>query len=269
MATDFTLFRRRTEVEVAGKVFTLPPFDIEFDFPFSDKSDANNGSLSIYNLSKETLTKLVRKLPIQVRAGYRDFNGTVFLGCIERVKTSPDGVDSKTEITVGDSSSVLIRHRTNKTWKAGIKASQVAKDIIRDMGLTVGDLDFPKDTAYIGGKTFTTGSKTALEELARDCGLKLHINKGLVYMRPKVKGDKTAVLLTYETGLIATPEPVEDTDGKNTGGFKVISLMNHLITTDSIIKIESSTANGWYRVTQGSYKSSSSDHVVEFEVRPT
>jgi len=257
-------FGRVTELTVAGMLFRSPPLTIEFDLPFSDSPSANVGNVKIYNLSDETVAKMSRDAPVVVQAGYEGDVGTVAIGTIEEVTTKWQGVDKVTTLLVGDGTAQWLTARVNKTWREGVKASEVARDIIGLLGLSVGRIELPEDVVYPSGCTFSTGAKTALEVLAEDCGAKLHVTRQAVYLLPPEATERVGVLWTAETGLLDSPEP----SSQRPGAFRVRALLQHLVTTDSMVEIRSRTASGNFRVVEGRHRSSTKEHVTEALVVP-
>ena len=257
-------FGRIVKVTVAGLLFESPPFTVEFELPFSDGSEADVSNIKLYNLSDETTKKIAKGDPVVVQAGYEGDVGTVALGTIEEATTAWQGVDKITTLLVGDGTNQWLTARVNRTWRQGVKASEIAKDIIDLLGLSVGQLKLPNDAAYPSGKTFATGAKTALEEIARDCGAKLHVTRQAIYLVPPDRFERVGVVLTADTGLLDSPEPVT----KPEGGYKIRTLLQHRITTDAMVEIRSRTANGQFRVIEGRHRSSMKEHVTEATVVP-
>lgn len=94
----------------------------------------------------------------------------------------------------------------------------------------------------------------------------MYINKGRIFIRDENKGTETGFLLNSDTGLISSPEKVEEEkDGQKIIKYKVQSLLNHKIGVDSLIKIESKTINGNYRVESGVH---TGDFITEMIVVP-
>jgi hypothetical protein len=264
------LFGRKTVVAVAGLTFEAPPYAIHFELPFSDTSDANTGHVSIYNLSPETMQQLKKGTEVVVSAGYQDLHGIVFTGTIVTALPRVEDMDVITDITIGDGADVWLTARTNNTWKKETLVSTIVTDIItKDLKMTIGEVKPAFNWSYSRGKSFHCPSKNALEQLAKDSGSKLHILKRVVYFRPKEVGKETGLLLDQNSGLVGVPEPIAPKDPKAKVTYKVTALMNHMITTDAIIRITSKTTkDGYFLVKRGKYVSNDSDHYVEFEAVP-
>ena len=72
----------------------------------------------------------------------------------------------------------------------------------------MGQLKLPNDVAYPSGKTFATGAKTALEEIARTVGGKSSGDLASNIPVPRTGLSGWVYVLTADTGLLDSPEPV-------------------------------------------------------------
>lgn len=257
-------FGRVIEVAMAGKLFTSPPLTIELDLPFSESSAANVGEIKLYNLSEKTVQSLGEGIPVVVQAGYEGDVGTVALGTASQVSTAWQGVDKVTTVVLGDGTSQWLTARVNKTWRQGVRASEVARDVIGLLGLRLGRIELPNDVRYPTGKSFSTAAKAALEEIAADTGAKLHVTREAVYLVPPGAWRRVGVVLSAETGLVESPQP----STQRPGAYRIRCLLQHRISTDSMAEIRSRTAKGEFRVVEGRHKSTVQEHVTEALVVP-
>lgn len=257
-------FGRITRVNVGGLRISSPPLTIEFDMPFSDDADGNVGTIKVTNLSEATIAKITRNAPVVLEAGYQNDVGTVAVGTVEEVSTAWEGIDKVTTIVVGDGTSQWLTAWVNQSWRVGVRASEIARDIIGALGLNVGRIQLPNDVTYPSGKVFSTSAKAALEEIAADTGAKLHVTRQAVYLVPPSYSERVGVYLSAETGLLESPQPSTE----RPDAYRVRMLLQHRITTDSLIEIESRTATGRFRVVNGRHKSSAQEHITEVLVVP-
>ena len=68
---------RQIEVNAGGKVFESigdNALDIEFEIPFSDKNEPDVSTISIYNLSEDSINSIEKQGNVSVSAGYRDMH---------------------------------------------------------------------------------------------------------------------------------------------------------------------------------------------------
>ena len=155
----------------------------------------------------------------------------------------------------------------NKTYQAGTKASYIMADLASILDLEVGEINPKNDIEYKLGKSISGRVEWALKRLVKDTESKMYINKGRIFIRDKNKGTETGFLLNSDTGLISSPEKIEEEDEKGNKiiKYKVQSLLNHKISVDSLIQIESKTINGNYRVESGVH---TGDFITEMIVVP-
>jgi hypothetical protein len=273
------LYIRKTELLFGNKILDGERFTIYFEIPFDDTNDPNVGTIEVYNLKDSTITQLKKDTEISLNAGYVDNFGTIFLGTIQQPQTSWQNVDKITSLDCIDSGETWFKKEVNKTYKGGIKAQQVLNDLLKLTGLSVGALKLPINKTYKGGKTIKSTLSEAISLIAQDCGAKLHVNKRKVFIRPKNDGDNIHFVVNKGHGLIGMPTQVEkeivtgkDKEGNEiktkVNGWKVVSLLNHRITTDAILEISSKTANGVFRVDNGKHVCNGNNFYTEMEVYP-
>lgn len=249
---------RRAEIIFADKIINYPDLDMDFEVSFDTNSAGNTTNLKIYNLSDKTIDKLKKDTEIIIKAGYKDDLGLLVKGIITQSKSNFEDSYKVTEISIEDNTKSWAKDtHINLTWTPRTKASKIAKDILEQLSLVLGDFAPAQDIAYPTGKTFSTTAKKALEELARDTNSKLHISNGKVYFRPEDKPNREVLQLDKETGLIASPQ--KQSEDK----WKVQSLLNYKIQADNILKIDSQTISGSYRVVKGKHKLSGFSTEVE------
>lgn len=257
-------FSRNVEVIVEDKIIKYPDLDLSFSVNFDTGSDANVGNIKVYNLSRKSINLLKKDKILKIKAGYKEDLGEIFSGVISSVTTKWENSDKVTEIVIGDHSKDWLKATINTTWRTEIKASQVIKDIADKLPFEIGKIEIEKDKLYPKGKTFSKTCKAALEELAKDLDLKLHVNKGKIYLLSKHKGTEQVIVLNKDTGLISSPQDVSKNNEENR--YKLKALLNYRIETDSILKIESKTINDYYRVYKGEHYLNGNDFLTEVEV---
>jgi hypothetical protein len=260
-------FGRFTEVKTGNVVLNRKDLTIEFEVPFDDNLEPDESKIIIYNLSKNTINQLKQKAPITLNAGYKQDHGVLLSGFIAKVETKIEKPDVKTTIYVLDSKSANAKNTIKKSYKSGIKASLILKDLTASLGLKVAVFKLPKDKIYPKGYSVNGEIMGALNKIAQDCGASIYINKGQLFVRSLIEGDESRFILSSDTGLIESPEPFEEeVEKKVIKGFKVKCLLQYRMTTASIVEIKSKTANGKYRVRNGRHFWSGENFYTEMEV---
>lgn len=261
-------YNRQAEIIIGNRSFHSDKFDFEFEVEFDDTPNLNHASVTLYNLSHNTIRSIQKDMPIIINAGYEGDVGGIFVGSIYNSHSVRRGVDRETTIKAVDAAEQRGKLRVNRSYKSGTRASQIIADLCSLTGVSIGALSLPEDVQYRSGKNLNGYIITLLKEIANDCGAKFNINKGLAYFTGPNEGQDVQFLFNRDRGLIGSPEPFveEDEGGNEIRGYNVEALLNHRLNADAIITIESMTANGKYRVRKGTHIYSLDQMVTEMEV---
>ncbi|OXS74921.1 hypothetical protein B1B04_08515 [Lysinibacillus sp. KCTC 33748] len=291
------LYMRKTKLIVGDREIT-DPLTIKFSVPFGDNDKVDTIDIQVYNLKDETIKSISVNKAVILSAGYVDDNGVIFSGVLKKKETKWEGLDKITTFKCIDCTLDYTQGVIKRTYARNTPASVILRDLARDAGLAIGDIDLPTDFIYRSGKALNGKIKFLVSEIAKDCKAKLHINKGRMYVRDRAKGDKVGLDISKETGLIDAPEEIEEevkeekkvketketketkdekkskskseNPQKKIKGYKIKMLLNHKITTDVIIKLKSRNVNGVFRVSKGEHKgdTSGTEYYTECEVVP-
>lgn len=253
---------QKAEILVAGKKFIKDDFEIDFLVNFDDDPEPNICHVMIYNLSDSTIALLKKGENIILNAGYEGDIGTILLGTIEKPETSWEGIDKVTKLTVGEGSDKWLKAYVNKSYAPGITSKAILTDLAGMFGMELGELNLVNNITYTRGRSVSGMLQSVIRQIVAETNSKFHISQGKILIRPWEAGTETGFLLNADTGLIESPQYFEE---ENRSGYRVRMLLNHRITVDSILQIESKTANGIFRVCKGSH---SGDFITEVEVVP-
>lgn len=243
--------------------------DLEFQVPFDDDMEPNEAEITVYNLSKSTISKLKRKAAISIEAGYKDDTGIIFKGFIDRVSTKYNGADKVTTIKCLDD--MKKRKVTNLSFAKNKKASYILKTLIDKTGLPVAVFEVRRDHTYTSEQTVDGDLMENIKKYAKVCGISVYVNKGKIYARHLKKGDNINFTVQASTGMIDYPEEYEEEitaeDFKETiKGYNITMLLQHRITTGAIIKLSSKVAKGKFRVRSGTHTFSPSECTTQIKV---
>ena len=274
------LYMRKTTFLISDREIT-DPLTIKFSVPFGDNEKVDTIDISVYNLKDSTINAIATNKAAILSAGYVDDNGVIFAGTLKKKETKWEGLDKITTFKCIDCTMDYTKTVIKRTYGRNTHASLILRELARDAGLAIGDIDLPVDFIYRSGKALNGKIKFLVSEIAKDCKAKLHINKGRMYVRDWAKGDKLGLDISKETGLIDEPEEIEEevkdekksktkNPKKKLKGYKIKVLLNHKITTDVIIKLTSRKVNGLFRVSKGEHKGDTSgqEYYTECEVVP-
>ena len=268
------LYMRKISL-IAGDKTIEQPLTIHFEVPFDDSTEVNDVEITVYNLKDSTVNSMKKGDRFILTAGYIDDSGTIFQGILKRKETTWEGVDKITKFYCIDDEGKYMTDKIKKTFERGTTASTILKFLIGKSGLSIGEMDLPKDFVYRSGKTINAKISTVMIEIAKDCKAKVHINRNKIFIRDKNKGDTSGIVVSKETGLVDEPEEISDetNDVQKKGktqrkGYKVRMLINHRITVDTIFTLKSKKVNGRFRVEKGKHTHSGQPFYTEIEVYP-
>lgn len=258
-------WKRKIELIGGGKSFTNDMLEIDFRVPFDDDDEPNISTIEIYNLSNDSINAVTKGKNIILNAGYEGNVGTILQGTIESCHTRWEGVDKITRLTVAEGSEQWLTAYVSKSFKPGITATAILRDLTGQFGMELVDFKLENDKTYPRGRSVSGMLQSVMRQIVQETGSKFHISNGKIYIRPWSSGNETGFLLNSDTGLIESPQPFEeqDADGSVKSGYKVKMLLNHRVNVDSIIRIESKTVTGNFRVQKGTHYG---DFITDVEV---
>ena len=262
-------FGRVVKIECEKVTIDGSVLDVEFDVPFDDDTESNEASITIYNLSDTTISDLTKNKVVTITAGYADDTGVIFTGRISKVSTRWSGCDRVTEIKAVDSYNLQKRNVKSISYAKGTKASYILKDLVSKLGLPIAAFKVKKDHTYNKGSTVSGNLMSAIKKYAKVCGVSTYINNGKIYVRPITEGDNIHFTVNVDTGLIDSPEEFEeevtnaDDSTSLVHGITMKIMLEHRITTASIIDLKSKNYNGQYRVREGKHVCNESDFYTE------
>lgn len=298
MATSPLLYGRIIKVTIDAPgghlTFTNDDLEVRFEVNFDDDAKPNISTVQVYNLTNQTINKIQKNQNITVVAGYKSDYGVLTEGKITSVITKYSGVDKITTVTFKEGTDYsgikvtpdvadpaekyYVKKKVNGktvkvakyrkqtmqiTFKNGVRASQIIKRLTSILGIKLATFSLPKDKVYKSGYKVTGLIENNLETVVKDCGASMYWRRGKMVIRSIEVGNDERFTLSEETGLIEPPEQFEDDEQK---GYTVRCLLQHRITTASIITIKSSTANGTFRAKSGKHYYDGNDFLTEFEV---
>ncbi len=265
------IFGRKAIIATGAVTLDSDNVDLEFVTNFDDDLEANEAEITVYNLSQNTIKNLIVNKSISIKAGYKNDTGVLFKGFISKVKTKKDGVDKVTTIYALDSFDLKERDLADITYAAGTTASYILKDLINKTHLPIAAFEPKKDHTYEDEVSISNGLMASIREYSNVCGISTYINKGKVYSQHISKGLNGYFNLSPETGMIGSPseytEEIEAEDNKETiNGFEAEMLLQHRITTGSVINVNSNEFKGKYHVRSGSHTFSPYEAITKIKV---
>ncbi|MCE5168532.1 hypothetical protein LQV63_04285 [Paenibacillus profundus] len=255
-------YGRVTELIVGGQTLKTPDLEIHFDVPFDDDPDPNEARIEIYNLSDNTVNNITHHSKVVLNAGYKGDVGTILSGYISFYETRWDGPDKITTFSVLDSEPLDERTIPSVSYAKNTKASTIIKDLLKRGKLSVAVMSLVKDVVYTEGMTVEGSVVDAIKNVAADCQTSFYILQGKLYIRPLSQGDRTNFVLSPKTGLLGSPSFFSD---DSSAGYQAQCLLNHRLTTGSLITLESRVVEASLRVRRGRHSSSGTDFTTDVE----
>jgi len=256
-------FHRYTSVTFSNVSINSDDLTVEFNIPFDKDAEPNEGTITVYNLSQNTRNNIKKDDKVTVNAGYQGDVGVVLEGYVSSVETNLAGPDKATTISVLDAPSPEEPKTVEKTYEVNVKADKIVNDLLPKLGLPIGRVNSPRNPYYATGYTAEGEIKDVLTDIAADCGVSFYVNRGKAHFHWIHDGkDADTVVLNAESGLIGSPQPFEN---DRFSGYRIECLLNHRITTGTIVDLQSKYVSGKFYVISGTMRKNSNDFIVSVE----
>lgn len=252
--SDELLFNRVVKINVADNL--LEGYDCEFEVVRTLEPEPNIAKIKVYNLSSD-LQAAVQKAEarVSVTVGYPRTSGQIFIGDVRYAPSAVVGSDWVTIIEAGDGEKDYKDTQVALTWSKGKPVKKVIEEILDSFeDLLPGD--FAK-TAKLAikeqlprGGALSGNAVRVLDELVRGYGFRFSIQDGqFQFVDATGQNQKTAVLLTPDTGLVNEPELGEKDKKTGKAKGKVKALMQPSVIPGSVIDVQgTSTIKGQFIV---------------------
>lgn len=274
------LWKQIRLITIGEIVFDYEELDIDFEVKCTDDNKSDIATIKLYNLSETTRQKLKLNQDVSIDAGYRELHGVIFNGIVESISTSRDENDFITTIEATPNNRAYTNTIINRQFKAGIKASEVIKQIEKMCNFTMDIKELGKDTVYPNGKVFSGRLSNVIPILARDTGTIARFTNTTIEFKLPNKVYSSVLHLGGEQGLIRIDKKMDKaeikkdekkasknskskknnnnkTSGKSKQKFDIECLLIPLIKIGQLLEIESTTFKGKVVVKECSFSASS------------
>lgn len=238
---------------------------ISFSLERTDSSALNTSKITLWNLNDAQINTLSRAgCSIELCAGYGAQRPCVFRGTVTNAVTDLDGADRMTEIEAIDGFAeikdtfVTMSYRGKTKVKVVLEAtaSRLSLPIVysKSARQTVAEAEFSRGYCYVGA------AKNVLDEACNAAEVLWSIQNGTLQVRKVGEPiSNTAQVISAATGLVGVPKKIYNSAvaaGENTGsslqdslfGYEVVYLLNGAIGVNDLVRLESETATGIFRV---------------------
>jgi len=218
------LFNRRVELTVGkegeeGRTFS--ELRIEFSVDKNRESNANSGTISIYNLSpasrgiiNEEGSKYI------IKAGYAPPGEDALVkllssGDILDAETNRSGPDIITKFQIGEATKALREKTLDKSYKEGTSIKTVVDDMSKTLGVAKATVKGLQDLVFNSGYSATGKIKDRLDELTGKQNLEWNVQNNELQILPKNGStDEEAIFLSKDTGLLKAYRVKSEVNGK-------------------------------------------------------
>jgi hypothetical protein len=227
------------------------------------KTNKNQSTIEIYNLSPKSYDNLQIDDPLILRAGYESDKDipVIFIGEITKIDITKQGQDTITKLTCNSAKT----SRRDKTFTKEPVPDETSKDVAKyfadETGLPRGRLRVGRRVKYPDGYSNSGKLWPQMEEYLRSVDSRAYVDNGMLYIEP-VTG------VGSERGIKIKPEMVKDSirpltndttsKPKSKPGLKIVTFLDGQFTTSKTVQV----TEGRYK---GSYKIVAVSHVMDFE----
>jgi len=255
------LFRRGKQLIIGGKTF--PDLDMDFDVKFGDENEPDVSTVTVYNLSPDSVAHIKIGQRLTLNAGYDGNLGNILSGSISDIQQGKDSVDHSYKVMVTPENLTLLTKTVNKTYSPGVTAMQIVTELLRESGIESGNVTLENNITYDSGKIISSSLVKALQDIATETNSFYFNRNGIIFIVANRYELDTGFLLRPDTGLIGSPEVI-DIDGQV--GYKITCLLNPLFVLGSVFRLESKMLSGLFRVQTGNH---SGDFITTVNCLPT
>lgn len=254
-----TFFKRTAAVDVelkSGEVLRVRDLRVEFQIEKTKESTPNKAEVKISNLSEGTRAKIREKdALVRVFAGYEGDLGPVllFVGNSQHIVNKWETPDIITHIEAQDGQRQLRETRVSFSYGDKTSANVIVTRLANELGLPLRQ-DF-NITGFYQGFSFNGRAKDGIDQVTRRFGYSWSVVDGEILIVPKEGNTGTiAVRLSPESGLVNTPERMNDQEGEFEEAlekeleWKITSLLNPRLNPGALVELDSKQAKGIFQI---------------------
>lgn len=264
------VFGSKAIIKSGGVTLNSSELDFEFNIPFDDDLEIDEGEIIVYNLSDATIRELKVNQSLTVDAGYEGDTGVIFVGYITKVSTKREGADKVTTIKIIDS---LTRDKItveDETF-SGQTARQILEELLKRTGLPIARKNIKSDYKYDKDVTVDGSIVSEIKKLSEACNVSTFLRGGKIYCCSLNDFTEVNFVVSEETGMIGSPEfyseemVVED-ETRVVEGLDIEMILQHRMGASAVIQLTSKEYNGKYRVRSGTHTFNNSEAITKVRV---
>lgn len=217
-------FNRCWELKI-GQLEINKNLDIEWEYNANPDDVTAQLKILINNISKEHKNRIQKGDIVEFAFGYEDEAIPFFYGLVDVVEN--DNI-------IAYEYSQAITKRVSRSYRTGITAEFVIRDLAEICGLEIEILELAQNISYSNGYNVYDLPLMSLKKIVASCGSQLTVNGSKIRITVSDVGFKSGVDYTFNSGLLANIEEIRD-DENSTHVIKAIA--NPLVKKGSVIRV--------------------------------
>lgn len=248
------------------------PIRITFDIEKSAAEEPNLHKIRVFNLQPERRAEFEKKdMRVRLYAGYAEEDGALLMaaGAVVDAFSYVDGPNWVTELLVADGYVEIRDTAVSLGYSEGVVSSDILRDLARQMGLPLLMGEDVPERSWSNGFSFYGPARAALHKIVAGTGAEWSIqNQELQVVAKRGVTRRQAFVLAADSGLIGHPERTKENAREKakvkdaqTGddarlvsarqqrsGWRITSLLLPTLNPGDLVKMESLTVDGFWRV---------------------
>ncbi len=262
---------RKTAVQI-GTIYT-DQLDIDFAVSSTaiDQATATTATITIYNMAPQTAKRITAGDLVKIWAGYLNDFGMIYLGRVLTSEGGRDGADTYVKISCTDYS--WPGSMQPRIWPKGSSVGDIIRQLYADAALPIGSIINDMGVTLSASYTTDPNGKTTIDHLisiingdpnvvAQNISVHHTILGGQACVIASNQTSSEAQLISSKTGLISTAPDTSDTADQT-----VVSLLNWRIQADNLIRLESLSTTGWFKVVSYTHRSDTSRYQTDLSLK--
>lgn len=250
----------------------IGPMRITFDVEKTAAEEPNVHTIRVYNLQPDRRREFEENdLRVRLYAGYAEEDGALLMaaGAIVDAFSYVDGPNWITELRVADGYIEIRDTAVSLGYSEGVVSSAILRDVAGQMGLPLLLGEDVPERSWTNGFSFYGPARVALHKVVSGTGAEWSIqNQELQVVAKRGVSRRQAFVLAADSGLVGHPErtsenarekaKVKDVTTGNDArlvsarqqrqGWRITSLLLPTINPGDLVKMESRTVTGFWRV---------------------
>lgn len=227
-------------ITATGITYSFDDLRIAYRVECTDTSEANSLELSIYNLSDQTKSLLLRVCKkVMLYVGYQ-VPTRIFYGDVTSMSDQILPTDIVFKVTAGESAAKLQESKVSLSFSPGATYKTVLAGLVSSFGLpSIVDIKTTMDKVLSNGYSYTGMTSAAMTKLCKTLGVSWSIQGDVVVVYDK-SIPRAVPIISVSSGLIGSPTKIRITENKKEiHGWEVSSLVNPGIVPGSNIIVSS------------------------------